>query len=502
MFCRVTLSARSLLRRTLRPALFSPMATDASARTYAAAIEALNSLQSNAATLETQRKTGGRNLERQLPDMAHALEILGIQLDDLNGLKVIHVAGSKGKGSTCAFVERILREHGLKTGLFTSPHLIEVRERIRINGQPLSQTMFAEHFWRCHDRLRAAAAELPPYFRFTALMTFQVFLAEKVDVAILEVGMGGRYDATNIVPRPVVCGIASLALEHTAILGSTIPEIAFHKGGIIKHAAPVFTAPQPPGGLETLLECATAAKTRLHLAPPLEEYSKQPITLGLVGDHQRLNASLALQLTRHWLAGGASAEPSTTIVNAPAFEVTDKERAGLANTQWPGRCQIVELDGVTYLLDGAHTLESCEAAAAWFKAVLDARPGARSVLLFNCAGDREGTRLLPPLVALHAARPLAAALFCPNRSRDVASGDHINKMARADEVVTGPAANAKAWLTLTSETPCTTEILPYIDDAIETAQKLRVKGEPLVVLVTGSLHLVGGTLKVLEQPVQ
>lgn len=114
-----------------------------------------------------------------------------------------------------------------------SPHLIEVRERIRIDGRPVSKDLFCKHFWECWDMLHSSEGGMPAYFRFLTLLAFKMFLAEKVDVAVVEVGLGGRYDATNVID-PAVCGITSLGLEHTDILGSTLSEIAFHKAGIFK----------------------------------------------------------------------------------------------------------------------------------------------------------------------------------------------------------------------------------------------------------------------------
>jgi folylpolyglutamate synthase len=154
-------------------------------------------------------------------------------------LKIIHIAGTKGKGSTGAFCESILRNQGMKTGLFTSPHLIEVRERIRIGGKPLDRQKFGEYFFDCWKRVESSPETspsniMPNYFRFLTLMAFHVFLEENVDVAIIEVGIGGYNDPTNFVPIPYVCGITSLGYDHTNILGTSLADIAWHKAGIFK----------------------------------------------------------------------------------------------------------------------------------------------------------------------------------------------------------------------------------------------------------------------------
>jgi len=169
-------------------------------------------------------------------------ERAGVKMEDLDKLSIIHISGTKGKGSTCAFCESILRHKGLKTGFYSSPHLMEVRERIRINGKPLPKEKFAKYFFDCWDNLcnngdGQGKADMPAYFRFLTLMSFHVFLQEKVDVAVIEVGIGGAYDSTNIIRKPVVCGVTSLGMDHVITLGGTLESIAWQKAGIFK----VFT---------------------------------------------------------------------------------------------------------------------------------------------------------------------------------------------------------------------------------------------------------------------
>lgn len=145
-------------------------------------------------------------------------------------------------------MESILRQHGLKTGFFSSPHLVSVTERIRLNGAPISEEFFAKHFWKLYERLlqnQETVDEMPAYFKFLNLMAFHVFLAEKVDVAIMEVGIGGAYDSTNIIRNTKTVGITSLGLDHVEVLGDTVEKIAYQKAGIIKEKSKVFTVRQP-----------------------------------------------------------------------------------------------------------------------------------------------------------------------------------------------------------------------------------------------------------------
>ncbi|XP_043716526.1 folylpolyglutamate synthase-like isoform X3 [Telopea speciosissima] len=184
-----------------------------------------------------------------------------LELDGpISQMKVIHVAGTKGKGSTCTFTESILRNCGFHTGLFTSPHLIDVRERFRLDGMDISQEKFLAYFWSCWDRLKEKTNDdvpMPTYFRFLALLAFKIFSAEQVDVAILEVGLGGKFDATNVVQAPIVCGISSLGYDHTEILGHTLGEISGEKAGIFKHGVPAFTVPQPDEAMTVLKKAAS-----------------------------------------------------------------------------------------------------------------------------------------------------------------------------------------------------------------------------------------------------
>ncbi|PNJ45668.1 FPGS isoform 16, partial [Pongo abelii] len=193
----------------------------------------LNTLQTNAGYLEQVKRQRG-DPQTQLEAMELYLARSGLQVEDLDRLNIIHVTGTKGKGSTCAFTECILRSYGLKTGFFSSPHLVQVRERIRINGQPISPELFTKYFWHLYHRLEET----------------------KVDLAVVEVGIGGAYDCTNIIRKPVVCGVSSLGIDHTSLLGDTVEKIAWQKGGIFKQGVPAFTVLQPEGPLAVLRDRA------------------------------------------------------------------------------------------------------------------------------------------------------------------------------------------------------------------------------------------------------
>ncbi|KAF5928906.1 hypothetical protein HPG69_002680 [Diceros bicornis minor] len=597
------------------------------------AVRTLNTLQTNASYLEKVKRQRG-DPQTQLEAMELFLERSGLQVEDLNQLNIIHVTGTKGKGSTCAFTERILRSYGLKTGFFrkgspddprspgSSPHLVQVRERIRINGQPISPELFTKHFWRLYQRLEetkvsmqegwwvgrvgglewvdrprgrcmsqdpisaeqrlqepraltcsrpqdgSSCASMPAYFRFLTLMAFHVFLQEKVDLAVVEVGIGGAYDCTNIIRKPVVCGVSSLGIDHTSLLGDTVEKIAWQKGGIFKRGVPAFTVLQPDGPLAVLRDRAQQISCPLYLCPPLEalEEGGPPLTLGLEGEHQRSNAALALQLARCWLQqkdhqGIGELKASRPNLQwqlplAPIFQPTSHMQHGLRDTEWPGRTQVLRRGPLTWYLDGAHTISSMQACVRWFRQELHGRekpdggPEVR-VLLFNSTGDRDPAALMKLLQPCK----FHYAVFCPNLTEMSPTGneDQQNFMVTLDQVLLRclthqqhwslldeGQASPNLWNTPSTEPGAPTSLLlaPRLPHPLSTSslvfscishalQWISQGRDPVFqppspprgllahpvaghgasvlreaaaihVLVTGSLHLVGGVLKLLE----
>uniref|UniRef100_A0A7N5P9V3 Folylpolyglutamate synthase n=1 Tax=Ailuropoda melanoleuca TaxID=9646 RepID=A0A7N5P9V3_AILME len=437
---------------------------------YQDAVRTLNTLQTNAGYLEQVKRQRG-DPQTQLEAMKLYLARSGLQVEDLDQLNIIHVTGTKGKGSTCAFTERILRSYGLKTGFFSSPHLVQVRERIRINGQPVSPELFTKHFWRLYHRLEetkdsSSCVSMPAYFRFLTLMAFHIFLQEKVDLAVVEVGIGGAYDCTNIIRKPVVCGISSLGIDHTSLLGDTVEEIAWQKGGIFKCGVPAFTVLQPDGPLAVLRDRAQHISCPLYLCPPLEalEEGGPPLTLGLEGEHQRSNAALALQLARCWLQQKGHqglgelkvSRPSVLrqMPLAPVFQPTSHMRHGLRDTEWLGRTQVLRRGPLTWYLDGAHTASSVQACVRWFRQALHRShrpshgPEVR-VLLFNATGDRDPAALLKLLQPCQ----FDYAVFCPNLTdvSSAGSADQQNFMVTLDQVLLRCLAHQRHWSHLAEE---------------------------------------------------
>ncbi|XP_072287766.1 folylpolyglutamate synthase, mitochondrial isoform X2 [Pyxicephalus adspersus] len=549
-------------------------------RIYYDAIRTLNTLQTNASYLD-QVKRQRNDPQEQLVAMRGFLERSGLRVEDLDQLNIIHVTGTKGKGSTCAFTEQILRNYGLKTGFYSSPHLVQVRERIRINGQPISKELFSKYFWQVYNRLEESKHEdicsMPPYFRFLTIMAFHVFLQEKVDLAVLEVGIGGAYDCTNIIRKPIVCGISSLGIDHTSILGETIEKIAWQKGGIFKPCVPAFTAPQSAGPLQVLKNRAQDIGCPLYICPDLTEYEEEgkSLHLGLAGDHQKTNASLALQLAQMWLQQkGCQGFGEAKIPNqkfplvkwplplAPVFHPSLPMVKGLQDTVWLGRTQVVQRGPISYYIDGAHTNSSVQACVRWFQQVAhnEEKAGAGSVvrvLLFNATGERDTAALLKLLQPCH----FDYAVFCPNITEVTGVGiaDQQNYNVTLENVLTRCLENQKKWNMLMEERSCTDPwasqlpvdtlikdsarsptlllapssdrllncnslVFPCISHALQWATQGRDPGFPCLdsnllhhhpvassgsvllreaahiqILIAGSLHLVGGALKLIDQ---
>ncbi|KZP00012.1 tetrahydrofolylpolyglutamate synthase [Calocera viscosa TUFC12733] len=494
-------------------------------RSYADAIDRLNSLQSNAATIEAIRASGKPNNDATVIEMVEYLNRIGYTPNDLNKLNVIHITGTKGKGSTCAFVDSILRhaKPNWKTGLYTSPHLVAVRERIRINGLPISEEEFAKYFFEVWDRLEAnperanpATAPKPMYFRYMTLMAFHTFLSLGVDATVLEVGIGGLYDCTNVVPKPLATGVASLGIDHVFILGNTLGQIAWQKGGIFKEGVPAFTVPQPEEGMEGLQKQAADRKaSSLTIVPVIPEVAN--LKLGLSGVHQKQNASLALKLAQAAITGTGDKE--TNLLDVPLSETA---KAALENAKWPGRCQEVpdpKDPKTTWFLDGAHTVESLTACMQWYA---DTGVGLRQskplrVLIFNCTNGRSGQTLLGALLSTAASQlkklqrvevePTLRdgffdhVIFCTNvtYADGAFKGDLTSKVLTDTDLSALKTQHelADAWKAIVPDFPAEDiHIVPSVQHAVELSQSLKSPEGEKDVVVAGSLHLVGGAIEV------
>ncbi len=360
--------------------------------------------------------------------------------DPQTRLRFLHVAGTNGKGSTCAMMDSVLRAAGHRTGLYTSPHLVDFRERIRLDGTMIPEDAVAEGLTLLRD-----AAETwdhaPTFFELTTVLAAWWFAREGADYVVWETGMGGRLDATNAV-TPEVAVITSIGLDHQKWLGDTLAQIAGEKAGIIKTRVPVVSAPQPDEVRSVL--ASKAAEVGAPLTFVSELWSGE--ALGLPGAHQRWNAALACAALR---AAGVRAS-------------ADDESKGLQNVVWPGRFQRVTENLV---IDGAHNPEAIDTlVAAWREVYGDTRAS----LVFGALRDKDAG------VLLHALRSIA------------------------DEVWLVPVSSARGASTAELRPPAEAAQFPAIHEgAVETSlAAASAGGRP--VLVAGSLFLAGEVLALLQ----
>ncbi|KIW98934.1 uncharacterized protein Z519_00597 [Cladophialophora bantiana CBS 173.52] len=501
------------------------------ARTYADAVTSLNSLQSNFAIVDAIRKSGGRLNEQSIPEMIEWCRKIGYQPSDFNALKVIHVAGTKGKGSTAAFASSILTQFvggkGIKSlskvGLYTSPHLRFVRERIQINGQPLSEGQFAQYFFEVWDKLENVAKEAgqdpqspeakPVYFRFLTLMAFHAYIREKVDVAVIECGIGGAYDSTNIFEAPAVTCITSLGIDHVGMLGSTIGEIAWHKSGIMKSGIKCFTPSSQPAAAKAVMERVANEKgSVLEYVDVDPAIASGEIKLGLQADFQKMNASLAVALAKTWLDQQGYAD---------ADDYKQKFVRGLETVWWPGRCETRYEAGIKWCIDGGHTLESIELAGKWFASQLMTNKDSSKplyqqprFLIFN-QQTRDAASLAAALfntlsTALNDPHPFTHAIFCTNTTFKETGfkPDLVAVNVNASDIESMKVQNnlAETWRGI--DPSARVEVVRTIEEAVNIVRNFanshRQKAadaeeeKEVAALVTGSLHLVGGFLEVLE----
>ncbi|OGQ17316.1 MAG: hypothetical protein A2138_25660 [Deltaproteobacteria bacterium RBG_16_71_12] len=314
--------------------------------------------------------------------------LLGRLGDPQRGLRVVHVAGTKGKGSTAAIVESVARAHGLSTGLTTSPHLSCARERIMLDGAIIGERSFVA----LEDDVHTAATLLedaPSFFEQLIAMALLAFARRRVDLAVLEVGLGGRLDATNVVV-PASTGVTRLGLDHTEHLGTTLEQIAAEKAGIFKPGVPAVSVPQEPAAAAVLIDVARTVGAPLSFVAP-----DHGLVVGLAGRHQQENATLALALLER--AGVALRGAST--------------RRGLADVRWPARYERVRRRPPV-ILDGAHNETAARALVevALADATLVGRP---RFLVIGMTGGHDPAVFAAALAPLMPRRVTAVACRSP-----------------------------------------------------------------------------------------
>lgn len=373
----------------------------------------------------------------------------------------LHVAGTNGKGSTCAFTATALQAAGHRVGLYTSPHLVRVNERIRVDGVDISDEDFGRSILDVLERYPSAVSEPMTYFEFGTVVALWHFARVGVDVAVLETGLGGRLDATTA-SSPVVTAITPVSFDHMEYLGHTLAAIAGEKAGILKPGVPCVVSRQEPEALEAIARKAEAlgvplwvegrdfrgeARADGTLSYQGPSWSLEGLTLALRGPHQQQNAAVALACLEALHARGVAVSPEAA-------------RVGLSSARWPGRLE--EVPGQPpVLLDGAHNPAGVEVLLASLRTLY---PGRRLHLVFGVVGDKDRG-------------PMMLGLFPQCTSVQLTPLDTPRSLAPEAYVdeARSLCADVAAW--------------PDLDSALAAARRKAGPGD--VVLCTGSLFLVG-----------
>jgi dihydrofolate synthase/folylpolyglutamate synthase len=380
-------------------------------------------------------KLGLENIARLLAELRVPIRGEGAPL-------FLHVAGTNGKGSVCAMLDSSLRAAGYRSGLFTSPHLVSFRERIRVNGEMISESAAAAILTRTRQLIERW--EQPPtFFEITTALALAHFAASGVQYAVLETGLGGRLDATNIV-TPLVSVITAIGLDHQQYLGETIAAVAMEKGGIIKPGVPTVTGPQESDAQCAIMHLAYERDAPFHLVlTPMKS-----VELGLAGSHQRWNGALAV----HALEVAGITVPDHAMV------------AGLRDVQWPGRFQQI---GERLILDGAHNPAAAQRLAQTWREQFGE---AKATVILGAMKDKDLRGICAALAPI-----ASAAIAVPIQN----------------ERALPPQELRRIWTEAAPGIPCT--VAANLREALDFAAR-----EAERTLVTGSLFLVGEVLQSLE----
>lgn len=429
------------------------------------------------------------NIERVRPDKVSSevwkldrMRALMRQLGDpQNDLEIVHIAGSKGKGSTCNMLEGALQGCGYTTGVFTSPHLIDVRERVRVGGFPITEQAFDDALAEC----RSAAAEIekthgkPTYFELLTALALVVFAQQAVDIAILETGLGGRLDCTNIV-SPRIVGLTHIQLEHTQILGDTLEKIAAEKAGIIKPGCVAISVPQPDEVVEVFRTKADEVGATLQVLGQDVIYTQrfqsgiqsgpsglicvgdedsgfEHVTVPLMGMHQAPNCALALAIMIQLRQLGYDLSERGIV-------------AGLAQIEHRGRLECV-MERPRIYVDGAHTPDSVRSAIQAVAAHLDYDS---LIVVFGCASDKD----IPGMIEA----------LSTGADKVIFTRASANPRAMDPEELKAQSLDANGVM-------C--ETAPTVKDAINAAASVCDHAQDLI-LITGSFYVVGEAKQLIE----
>ncbi|HUN82627.1 MAG TPA: folylpolyglutamate synthase/dihydrofolate synthase family protein [Phycisphaerae bacterium] len=436
-------------------------------RTFRTALDYLDTLPNFEKRSITARDRSGFTLSR--------IKRILTDLDNpQKDFRTVHIAGTKGKGSTAAMLSSMLIGNGMKVGLYTSPHIVDVRERITVNDHMISENAFAKTVARVAEVVEKAKMELPTFFEFLTAVAFQYFKDQKVDVAVIETGLGGRLDATNVI-KPEVCGITNISYDHMSVLGNSLEDIAGEKAGIFKENVPVICAPQPKGVKQVLKKAAervnaplivagediefsyrfessrtAGPQARICITTPTSHFDHLPVPL--VGEHQAVNCGVALGMLDQLKSRG--------------FKINDEAAiSGLSKVSLVGRMEHL-CSQPRVIADGAHNAASIEAL---MRAIGQNVPYDSMVVIFACCGDKDVEGMLK-LIQLGADKVIFTELRTP---RTALASDLAAKFVE----VSGRMAQTARTL----------------GDAMVIAEKAITRDD--LICITGSFHLVADAKK-------
>lgn len=458
----------SAVRRSRQP-------EDGSVRTFRQALDFL------ASKVNYERRPP---LSRARARGMHTLTRMKRLLNDLGNphkaYKSAHIGGTKGKGSTAAMLAGMLQGNGLKVGLYTSPHILDVRERIVVNGERISEGAFTKLIAQVAEIVNRYKSDIPTYFEILTAVAFLYFRDKKIDIAVVEVGLGGRFDATNVL-RPEVCGITSISMDHMAILGDTLPEIAEEKAGIFKDGTPVISAPQAKEVKQTLRKAAEKTgspilfagnepgdqiefsyrfessrslgpQARICIATDTSHFDH--LAVPMVGEHQAINCGVAIGMLDQLKARGFAIDDEAAV-------------AGLSKVRVEGRMEMI-CSEPRVLVDAAHNAASIEAL---MRAIGQNISCETMVVIFGCCSDKDVRGMLQQL-QLGADKIIFTRVNSPRTADPRELGMAFNEISGASRMA---------------------QISGSLTEALEIAQKAITRDD--LICITGSFYLVSEAMK-------
>lgn len=393
-----------------------------------------------------------------------------------NDFYSIHVAGTNGKGSVSAMIASIMMFHGFKVGLFTSPHLVSFTERIRINNEEISESDVVKLTEEIKFKIQSSRFKMPEptFFEFVTAMAFTYFSRNKVDWAVIETGMGGRLDATNVV-IPKVSVITKIDYDHKEFLGDTLSKIASEKAGIIKQHIPIVIARQSLEAEKVILEISKERSSSLFIYDrdfngKIKDSGIEGIVFDYFDSHSSIRDIYCPLAGRHQLENGSVAIKASILALESVSKKFDEEliKRGIANVRWRGRLEIISRDPLI-MIDGAHNPGAAETLASFIRENLE---GYKIILIIGIMSDKDAEGILKPLLPL-----MDEIIFTAPKYERAANPYNLSRIAS----LMGYSSN----------------VTKSIKEAISMAEEISkgVDKEKPLILITGSFYTIGEALE-------